>query len=683
MPIRMRMGAGIVAAAIVAGFVWWMVALGQDVHLGKIGAGLFQSASLLFALVCCLRYSRFFAGITTPNAWLYYAFGTFLFLSAKLYTTFSLLFYNELPQFPGFSELLIASQFLLYMGALRHHFADRDSRIPLIRFYLDLWIFTVSLVSLYWYYFLEPGLALPFYRDSNLLLSFIGSTFSAAMLIGLTSLCISGRATEHKGVLVLLMATFGLKTGACLMQMHLSAGVGGPWLSFTSELGLVVCFLLLGFAAVMKEGERGYLFAAREPAGKRPAFVRMLPGLIIGSVLLAFTLGVRHPDALVVGTVLVIYLLLVRLWISKREFKYAERALSDAERKYRNLVENSQVGVFSAQYGKLTYVNRYFADTFDYEPEEMVSTSFMHYFSGEDREKLAMEITRLAMNHGYTPHIGVRGIKRDGSSVHLEVQVTRTVNHGDVIITGTLLDITERKMAEDMVIRSEKLSVVGQLAAGVAHEIRNPLTSLRGFTQLLRTRAGDGQNSEFYDIMLNELDRINYIVGEFMLLSKPQQMQQLEQHDMRELMSGLLPIIETQAIIHNVTINMDWKTPIYPVLCDKNQIKQVFMNILKNAIESMTGGGTIRIRFSSHGEEYVGVQIVDEGPGMPADVLSRLGEPFFTTKKTGTGLGLMVCYRIIEAHNGKMIINSEKGKGTSVEIQLRMVRKDWSMAIHI
>src|SRR5690606_29350828 len=107
------------------------------------------------------------------------------------------------------------------------------------------------------------------------------------------------------------------------------------------------------------------------------------------------------------------------------------------------------------QYGKLTYVNKYFADTFDYAPEEMLGTPFMHYFAGEDRQKLAVEISRLAMNQGFTSHIAVKGIRKDGSSVHLEVQVTRTVNHvDDVVINGTLLDITERRLAEEIVIRS-------------------------------------------------------------------------------------------------------------------------------------------------------------------------------------------------------------------------------------
>lgn len=684
MPIRALLGTGIAAAAMFAGHAWWVLAPGRDEYVVRIGSGFFQSFAILFALICCLRHSRFFAGGMVRNAWLYYALGSFLVLAVKLYGTFDLVFHGTGRALAGLPGWLEAVPFILFMLALIHHhgaFAS-DNRIPVIRFYLDTWIVTASFVSLYWHYLLEPHLTVPLYRDSGMLAAFLASAMGAAMLVGLLSLLLSGKMSESGRVMGLLVASFALMTFARFWVLHLSVDGGDRGL-FVADLSVSLGFLLLGISAVVYGWDEMKRLGTERAPVRRRVIHRVIPGIAIGAVLAAFTFGIKHQNALAIGTMVVIHLLLVRLWVSKRASMQAERALSEAEEKYRNLVENSQVGVFSAQYGKLTYVNRYFAETFGYEPEEMVGTSFMQYISGEDREKLAVEISRLAMNHGFTPSIGVQGIKRDGSSIHLEVQATRTVQRGDVIITGTLIDITERKLAEEMVIRSEKLSVVGQLAAGVAHEIRNPLTSLRGFTQLLKARSQGDQNSAFYDIMLNELDRINYIVGEFMLLSRPQQMQQLEPHDLRELIASMLPIIETQAIIHNVTIHMDWVTPLKPVLCDKNQIKQVFMNVLKNAIEAMPDGGAIQIKFGSQGHTHTTVQIIDEGPGMPAEVLARLGEPFFTTKKSGTGLGLMVCYRIIEAHNGKMTIKSEKGKGTTVEIQLRSATDEWGRAMNI
>jgi len=685
MPIRAMLGTGTAAAAILAGHAWWLFAMWRDAYVTQAGSGFFQSAAALFALICCLRHSRFFSGGVVRNAWLYYALGAFLALSVELYGTFDLVFHGGAaggPAVPGAMETI---PFVLFMMALRHHReeAGPDSRIPVVRYYLDICIMTASFISLYWHYLLDPHLSAPLYRDSGMLAAFLGTGVVTAMPVGLLALALSGRTVAGVRVLVPLIASFGLMAAARFRVLHLALEGGGARDFFQADLAEAFGYLLLGISAALNGWDEMHRLGTERRNERRQGFSRIIPGIAIGVIVVAFTFGIRHQNALSIGTLTVIHLLLIRLWVGKRAFMQTERALSEAEEKYRNLVENSQVGVFSAQYGKLTYVNRYFAETFGYEPEEMVGTSFMQYISGEDRERLAMEIARLAMNHGFTPSIAVQGIKRDGSSIHLEVQATRTVQRGDVIITGTLIDITERKLAEEMVIRSEKLSVVGQLAAGVAHEIRNPLTSLRGFTQLLKARSQGDQNSAFYDIMLNELDRINYIVGEFMLLSRPQQMQQLEPHDLRELISSMLPIIETQAIIHNVAIHMDWVTPVKPVLCDKNQMKQVFMNVLKNAIEAMPDGGAIRIKFDSGGGAYTAVQITDEGPGMPAEVLARLGEPFFTTKKSGTGLGLMVCYRIIEAHNGKMTIRSEKGKGTTVEIQLRTAMDEWSRAMNI
>jgi signal transduction histidine kinase len=233
----------------------------------------------------------------------------------------------------------------------------------------------------------------------------------------------------------------------------------------------------------------------------------------------------------------------------------------------------------------------------------------------------------------------------------------------------TLLDITERQTSEQLLIRSEKLSVVGQLAAGVAHEIRNPLTALKGFTQLLY-QTSNSPNQRYYEIMLAELERINYIVGEFMLLSKPHQWQQLSSHDLRKVLDFIIPIIESQAIIHNVELQVEPGPELPPVRCDANQIKQVFVNLMKNSIEAMPQGGKITIRFDLDVKDQVIVTIEDTGSGIPEEILKRLGEPFFSTKESGTGLGLMVCYKIIQSHGGALTIGNRPDNGTIVRISM-------------
>jgi signal transduction histidine kinase len=211
--------------------------------------------------------------------------------------------------------------------------------------------------------------------------------------------------------------------------------------------------------------------------------------------------------------------------------------------------------------------------------------------------------------------------------------------------------------------------VVGQLAAGVAHEIRNPLTALKGFMQLLHQNADE--NRKYFEIMLTELERINYIVGEFMVLSKPHNQQQLQDHDIHVILMSIIPILESQAILHNVIIRVDPVQDLPRVKCDVNQIKQVLINLMKNAIEAMPNGGTVTVRFEKDmpRRELV-VYIEDQGEGMPPELLERLGEPFLTTKEKGTGLGLMVCYKIIQAHGGTISFGSTPGEGTCVKLVL-------------
>lgn len=229
-------------------------------------------------------------------------------------------------------------------------------------------------------------------------------------------------------------------------------------------------------------------------------------------------------------------------------------------------------------------------------------------------------------------------------------------------------DITERKKTEELLRMSDKLSAVGELAAGVAHEIRNPLTALKGFIQLLQ--ASDNGNNYYYEIMLSELERINSIVGELLLLAKPQVVSFVKR-DLISLLGNVISLLGTQAIMRKVEIRTSFEMEHLSISCVENQLKQVFINLLKNAVEAMPPcGGVITIRVMRQEPDHVIIRIIDQGCGIPEESLSRLGEPFFTTKEKGTGLGLMVSYKIIQNHRGTITFSSQVGKGTTVDIAL-------------
>lgn len=252
-----------------------------------------------------------------------------------------------------------------------------------------------------------------------------------------------------------------------------------------------------------------------------------------------------------------------------------------------------------------------------------------------------------------------------------DLQVTLSPICNDTGHVSALLlmakDITESKKTQEMLLQTEKLSIAGQLAAGVAHEIRNPLTALKGFVQLMR--FGERYEKRYLDVMATELNRIEMIVSELLVLAKPQSMT-FKRKQIEPILQDVVTLSGTQAILHNVQIRMDFAELLPDVDCDENQLKQVFINFIKNAIEAMPQGGELRIEAAVQGEGRMRIRFADQGTGIPEEHLSRLGEPFYTTKTKGTGLGLMVSKKIIENHRGKLEIDSEWGVGTTLDVYL-------------
>ncbi|MCG7213735.1 ATP-binding protein [Paenibacillus mucilaginosus] len=233
-------------------------------------------------------------------------------------------------------------------------------------------------------------------------------------------------------------------------------------------------------------------------------------------------------------------------------------------------------------------------------------------------------------------------------------------------------DVTNLRSLEEQVQRSDRLAMIGQIAAGTAHEIRNPLTSIKGFLQVLRRTFQDqGMNREsgYTDVMLKEIDRINQLVNEFLLLSKPKNVT-FEEVEVPKVLREILPIINNEAILHRVVVQYEAMYGLPKVVADRELLKQVFLNICKNGIEAMGEGGYLTITEKVDREERkVLIEIHDTGPGIPSFVIDRIFDPFFTTKSEGTGLGLSVCQRIIHDIGGHIRVSS-KGFGTTFTVSI-------------
>ncbi len=232
-------------------------------------------------------------------------------------------------------------------------------------------------------------------------------------------------------------------------------------------------------------------------------------------------------------------------------------------------------------------------------------------------------------------------------------------------------DITQQKLAETLLLKKEKLSVLGELAAGIAHEIRNPLTSIKGFMQVMRETKTT--NDWYIGIVLNELERIDQIVSELLVLAKPQS-QCYKPFPLSDAINYVVHLIIHEATLNNVDISIDGDASDALIYGDKNQIIQVFINIMKNAIEAMPKGGRLHVR-AWKTEDRVHVSLADTGIGISQERLAKIGEPFFTLKEKGMGLGLTTSMKIIQEHKGTFEIESELGKGTTVYLSLPMYKQ--------
>lgn len=260
---------------------------------------------------------------------------------------------------------------------------------------------------------------------------------------------------------------------------------------------------------------------------------------------------------------------------------------------------------------------------------------------------------------------------RSGKTLHYEYSTKQNVvSH---LSLTTFRDVTEKLEMEANLHKSDTLSVIGQLAAGVAHEIRNPMTALKGFIQLLEDYS-EGKHSMYFEVISTELNRIDAIINEFLILAKPQAIK-FEEHSITQIMSETVNLLSAQAVLYNVQFLLHYEEELPTLICEPNQLKKVFINMIKNGIEVMPTGGFITITMKQTTDNRIHISIRDEGYGIPEEKLKKLGQPFYTTKERGTGLGLMVSYRIIEEHEGTIKVESEVGKGTVFHVYLPVGKK--------
>ncbi|SMD01151.1 PAS domain-containing sensor histidine kinase [Sporomusa malonica] len=218
-------------------------------------------------------------------------------------------------------------------------------------------------------------------------------------------------------------------------------------------------------------------------------------------------------------------------------------------------------------------------------------------------------------------------------------------------------------------LRLERMTCVNQLAAGIAHEIRNPLTSIKGFIQLMARRNDRPPRPEHLEIIVAEIGRIDNLISEFQMLARPPKEPVFEKVNMCKLLQDIAFLMEGQ--LHDKHAELDIKLPTLGCVAfgDVSQLKQVFINLLKNAVEAVPDKGKVVVAIGRQ-QGMMAITVEDNGNGIPQEIIDKLGTPFFTTKENGTGLGLSVCYSIVQSHGGKISVSSQTSQGTTFTVLL-------------
>lgn len=344
-----------------------------------------------------------------------------------------------------------------------------------------------------------------------------------------------------------------------------------------------------------------------------------------------------------------------------------KKAASKKQQHYKSLFEQNPDAVFSFDLeGNYLSVNAAMERLLGYTEKEFLQLTYLPLVEEAELQRTRNHYEKAAT--GFTQHYETKALHKDGRVVHVSVtNIPIIVDHEVVGVYGIAKDITDQKATEQQLIKSEKLSAVGQLSASIAHEIRNPLTALKGFLQIMMSSAPSKEIC-YYEIMAGEIARIEQITGELLMVAKPQ-VQHFRYEDLTEIFHDVTTLLGSQALMNRVNIHFTAED-IPLVYCVANQLKQVFINLIKNAIESMPSGGDIHVLLESSPNGKVSIKITDQDCGIPEDVLENIGIPFYTTKQKGTGLGMMTSFKIIESHTGTMEITSKETEGTSVKITL-------------
>jgi two-component system sensor histidine kinase HydH len=391
-------------------------------------------------------------------------------------------------------------------------------------------------------------------------------------------------------------------------------------------------------------------------------------GLDMTSVEDAIRTDTRHAVIMAIVLLLVGFSGIILLFLAQ-SYRVTKMSLSRIKAFSDNLVTNMPIGLVALDDSqRITSLNNAAGSVLKLLPDEVI---------GEPAEKiLPAELWHLLKNLDEDKGVVEKEIDctvQKGEVIPLEISATLLNDEEGTFLGNVVLfkDLSEVRSLRKEIARSQRLASVGRLAAGVSHEIRNPLSSIKGFATYFKERYYDvPENQQISSLMIQEVDRLNRVVGQLHEFARPIDVSK-KSIQIKAFLKDSLKLIERQASEANISIKTDFDSEIDEILIDPDRINQVLLNLYLNAIDSMNNGGSLIVVLAKNSiKNGIEIKVADTGTGISEGDLSHIFDPYFTTKASGTGLGLAIVHNIMEAHGGEIAIESRLGQGTGVTIFL-------------
>lgn len=345
------------------------------------------------------------------------------------------------------------------------------------------------------------------------------------------------------------------------------------------------------------------------------------------------------------------------------------RSLSNAQTLNENIMHSIADGVITVDIeGKITSVNKSAETLTGFTCSEILGSPYKEIFcDGHNFYNLLLDTLLAGTNY-----IGIEiDYPVKNKSIYISISTSRLKDSTDNIIGAVVVfkDLTEQHRLKSQIRRSERLASLGELMAGIAHEIRNPLTAVKGFVQYLKEVDDEKERKEYMPLIIKEVDRVNRVIETLLYFARPCKTN-YTLVDINNLLEETLVLVKNMGAEQQLELMLDLDKTIPQVEGDAEQLKQVLLNLLINAVQATPGSGKISVNTWHEDSCFVYLSVTDTGSGINQADLNKIFDPFFTTKVAGTGLGLAIAQRIINAHYGRIDIQSELGRGTKVTLQI-------------